>query len=729
MLVKTIDQSTRDKNRRTYRLTFPMELAGDQLQNWLRSISGTLRIGPTRLGGVPTVAFEMTASPAGIVHRIKVPWQHADYVIGQLRSLVPGIRVEPEDDYGRRLWTRAVEIGLTHTSRQLRIGSPESLSASLLAAVQALDEGEAVVMQWVVTPAPPRHLPVHKEARSHHITAHTLTSGNLANRDEVEDRRSKLEEPNLMAVLRVGALAKTDVRATHLIYRVRASLASVRSPAVRFRRRLVSRQALQQRIDLAMAPAIFPMQLSVSELAPLIAWPIGAPFVSGLPQALSRHLPASSAIPVEGRILGRSNFPGNERLIAMSYEEACKHVHVAGPTGSGKSALLANMIKQDMEHGYGAILIENKGDLFQAAIDYVPQHRMQDVIIFDVTDTRYPIGFNILNQGEPRVAVDELNNLFDHLYRDAGGVWTREVLFFGLRTLIKHPNLTFLDLTTLLMPGTKEEIDWADRIRRTDDRELNHFWQRFENQNRAAQDRFVQPVLDRIWQLSSRPELRHIIGQSQSSFQMADVIAQRKILLVNLKNLPKETASLAGTLLMNAIWHAVKTTPAPGATFLYLDEFQDFINLPVDPEDMLAKSRSMNLGMVLAHQHLGQLPADLRQAIMANARTKVVFQTSAEDAQRMSREFGNAVAEHDFMHLGQYETISRIATSSGISPPLSMSTNQPSPSYHSASKVRTLSRERYGKAKSDVMDEIDGRVKQHRANDNRPRPKVGGLWN
>ena len=82
-------------------------------------------------------------------------------------------------------------------------------------------------------------------------------------------------------------------------------------------------------------------------------------------------------------MLGRSNFPGQERPIAMDYRAALTHVHVAAPTGSGKSVLLANMAKQDMEHGYGVIVIETKGgeqSLFNRVIDYVPPDRINDVI-------------------------------------------------------------------------------------------------------------------------------------------------------------------------------------------------------------------------------------------------------------------------------------------------------------------------------------------------------------
>jgi hypothetical protein len=578
-------------------------------------------------------------------------------------------------------------------------------------------------MQWVVTPAPPAHKPIHKQAKTHHIGPHVITRGNLADRDEVNERRAKLEEPNVMAVLRVAAYASTPIRANHLIYKVRHSLGQTRTGATRFKRRVTSNEGLRRRIDHAAAPLIFPMQLSAPEFSALVAWPIGNPFVSGLPQSLSRHLPAPQQVPRDGRVIGRSNFPGNERPVAVSFDDARKHVHVIGPTGVGKSVLLANMMKQDMEAGYGVILIENKGDLFRAAMRYVPQNRLNDVIVMDVRDKLTPVGFNILNQGDPRIVVDELSNLFEHIY-DTKSVWTRELLYFGLQTLIEQPGYTFVDLATLIMPRTKDEVDWADAMRRTKDVEVRRFWQRFEMQRRDAQDRMAQPLMDRVWQLIGRPEIRNIIGQAESSFLMKDVIKDNKILLVNLQDIATETASLTGTLLMNAVWHAVKTTQWDKPTFLYLDEFQDFVNLPLSPEDMLAKARSFGLGMTLAHQHLVQLPTDLKQAVLANARTKIVFQTTNEDARTMSREFGNSVADQDFMNLGRYETVVRVATGEGVSAPLTVATNAPAKPNSDEHYVARISRDRYGRRIENVYAEMENRYKPPEKPDKR-RPNIG----
>lgn len=729
LMVKQLDQQQRDAQRKTYRLSFPSQLDADSVTAWVRAISGTLRYGSTRLTGVPTVAFEMWGSSEGITHRLKVPWQHADYVIAQLRSLVPGIRVTPEEERPRHRWTRAVEVGMTNSSRPLRIYSAADMAASLLASVQALEAGETVLMQWVATPAVPARLPVYKEAHTDHLSLRMMTHGALANRDEVRERREKLSEPNVQAVLRLAAVAGTNARADHLIYRMRASLAAARSPSSRFVKRLVSAGSLQRRLEMASGSVVFPVQLSAPELAAVLGWPIGNPFVTGLPPRMSRQLPANELVPRSGRVVGRSNFPGNERPIAVDYLAARKHMHVVGPTGTGKTALLANMVKQDIDQGYGVVLIDSKGgasSLFAAALDYVPVRRIEDVIVLDVQDTSRPVGFNILNQGDPRVVIDELTDLFESMY-DSKSVWTREVLYHGLRTIASDPRLTFIDLAPLLVPMSSDDVAWRDQlIRNLKDAELRQFWQRFDNQPRAAQDRITQPVMDRIWQLNARPELRHIIGQSTSSFQMADVVRQSKILLVNLGGLADATASLTGTLLMNALWHAAKTTPSEPPTHLYLDEFQKFIRLPIDPESMLAEARGFGLGMVLAHQHVNQLPAELRQAVLANARSKLVFQTSAEDARAMAREFGRSVDEADFMHLGKYEALARIATGDGVSAPLTLTTNAPAPAYGKAKAVRYVSRQQYGRPLAEVQAEMASRRQVDRTRPGRQRPKVGG---
>lgn len=729
IVAKKLDQRERDRNRKSYRLSFPADLDGERVEAWLRTLSGTLVSSTHRFGGVPTMAFEVWADQTGIQHRLKVPWTHADYVVGQLRSLVPGIRVEPEDVWPeRKSWTRAIEVGMTNSSRQLRIYNSGDMAASILASLQSLSDGERLMMQWVVSPTTPQHLPQHQSAKTNELSTHVLLTGGAAGRDEVNDRREKLAEPNLLTVLRIGAVAPTQQRADHLVFRVKAALAAARSPHVKWYKRLLTGEQVAKRIAFASAPLSFPGQLSVPELAALVAWPLGNPFVSGLPTPLSRQLPVPEIVPPAGRVLGRSNMYGQERLVAMSYPEAVMHVHVVGPPGVGKTALLANMIKQDMEKGYGTILIESKGDLFRQALDYVPKERLADVVVLDVNDTRYPVGFNILRQGDPAVVVDELNMLFDQLYKDSPSLWMQEVMYHGLHTLAADPDATFTDLAALVSPND-DEREWRNQlIRQVRDPQIRQFWKRFDGQPPARQDQVAQPVLSRVWPMS-RSKLANIIGQSSSSFFMDDVIRQRKILLVNLSGIEQGAANIMGTLLMNAIWQATKRQrDAEKATFLYLDEAHHYMNIPVDMKLMLVEARAMNLGLIFAHQDLSQLPSGMREAIMHNARSRVVFQTSDRDARELAASLGGHLQADDLARLGRYEAVARLMTPAGVSAPFTMSTLAPERGNGGASLVVETSRAVFGRDVLAVQDErLRRRTSVNPKADTPKRPPISEL--
>jgi hypothetical protein len=128
--------------------------------------------------------------------------------------------------------------------------------------------------------------------------------------------------------------------------------------------------------------------------------------------------------------------------------------------------------------------------------------------------------------------------------------------------------------------------------------------------------------------------------------------------------------------------------------------------------------------MTLAHQHLDQLPPAIRSAVLANGRTKVVFQTTADDARVFAREFGRSVSDEDFLNLGQYEVLCRLATSDGVSQPVTGITKPPIEPTGSTASVRERSRQRYGRPLADVEAEIVAR-RSAPGGGPKKRPKVG----
>ena len=137
-----------------------------------------------------------------------------------------------------------------------------------------------------------------------------------------------------------------------------------------------------------------------------------------------------------------------------------------------------------------------------------------------------------------------------------------------------------------------------------------------------------------------------------------------------LARLPKgqigeDTARLAGSLVIAKAWQAAlgrASVPehARRDAAVYVDECHNFLNLPGALESILDEARGYRLSLVLAHQHLGQLPRELAASVAANARNKVCFTLSPDDARVMARQMGPVLTETDLSHLGKYQAACRL---------------------------------------------------------------------
>ena len=133
---------------------------------------------------------------------------------------------------------------------------------------------------------------------------------------------------------------------------------------------------------------------ALPELAAVIGWPVDGPDLPGLELGAAKALVPSLALPSKGRILGTSNFAGVSRPVAITPTAATRGLYVLGPTGTGKTSLLKNLIRDDLEQGRGLAVIETNGDLITDLLDLIPSERMDDVILLDPTDPDYAVGFN-----------------------------------------------------------------------------------------------------------------------------------------------------------------------------------------------------------------------------------------------------------------------------------------------------------------------------------------------
>jgi energy-coupling factor transporter ATP-binding protein EcfA2 len=726
--------------RQSYALAFPTDLAAKPVVACLGTIGGLLPSAATRLsGGIwPTLVFELFSSSRGLSYRLRLPAKHAAYITAQLRTLIPGIRITPVNlPVQPTIPTRVVELGLRHLDRTVRVADPAITAASLLASLRSmtLRGAEVVVMQWVVGPAVPERPPA-PTLRPHagHGPWSGLVSELLAagqdRKDERDDQRAKLAQPTVLAVLRIGAIARSDERARQLLRPLSQALRSVQTPANGFHRRLVPQRVLRTRLVEAHTPWQFPVRLSTSELAGLLAWPLDNPQVAGLPRTRTANRPATGAIPSQGGpIIAHSDFPGAERPLCITPDDLTTHVLVAGRTGTGKTTLLCSIAEQLIKANYSIVLIETKGDetgqtLFRGVLERIPKHRVDDTIIIDVADEQYATGYNLLDEINPRIAVEQLCALFEHLYRDSRGVYVREALYHGLMTLIARPGYSFVDLLPLLSPRDRQEEAWHDElVEALTDHELQDFWRRLRE--RSDQARFVQPVIDRVWQLNARPEIRRIIGQSRSSFSLREALEQHKVLLINLSGVGESTALLAGSLLTNSLWMAIKSARVDRPNFVFLDEWASLLDLPVPMDELLSRSRGYQHGLFLANQHVSGLPLDVRGAALTNTASMIVFAGGNDDARLFAREFGGHLTEDDFKNLGRYHAIARLAAGGETHGPVTGITVAPSKPTGLAAQVRAASRRRYGRAVDEVEREIRERRTPRNTGAASKRPRIG----
>lgn len=110
-----------------------------------------------------------------------------------------------------------------------------------------------------------------------------------------------------------------------------------------------------------------------------------------------------------------------------------------GPTGTGKSTLLANLIIQDISAGRGVVVLDPKGDLVGEVLTRVPEERHRDVLVIDPSQSDFPVGLNLLDIGREEhareLAVDHLTGVMASLWRSSWGPRTGDVIRNGLLTL------------------------------------------------------------------------------------------------------------------------------------------------------------------------------------------------------------------------------------------------------------------------------------------------------
>lgn len=648
-------------------------------------------------GDAPLV-IEAVGHASGVEHRLGLPARRAVSVVEQLRSALPGLGVHTLDARRPINASQALELRLSTPMRSLHSRHSELVSRAVLTALALTRRGEELVLQWqLLMSLPPASVGSTERAEPSPTSVADVLLGRRGRLDAEARQalRVKRELPVWRALGRVAVRASSPAREQALLRELVAALRLAEAPGVR----LFARRCSSERLDRVGRSWSAPLRLNTAELVVVAGWPVGT--TAGLPveRNRSRLLPPPKAIPARGRVIGTATFPGAERSLALSTSDGLRHLHVLGPTGTGKSTLLLNEIALDIAAGWGVVVIEPKGDLINDVLARIPDDRLADVVLLDPSDEQLPVGLNPLAAGlrSPELVADQLLGMFRSLYESSWGPRTNDILGASLLTLARTPRMTLCALPTLLgNPQFRHRV-----VAGLDDPlALDPFWATYEAWSEAERAAAIAPVMNKVRPFLLRPQLRAILGQSRPRFELTDVFSQRRILLVNLAKgaIGSEAAALLGSLILAQLWAAAlnRTTVAAERrrpVFVYIDEFQDYLHLPTDLGEALAQARSLAVGFVLAHQNLSQLDTLTRSAVLANARSRVCFQLAAEDARALA---GGTLVADDFRELAAFEVYAQLVADGAVQPWCSARTLPPLPPISDPSTVRMSSRRRYG---------------------------------
>jgi hypothetical protein len=646
-----------------------------------------------------------------VEHRLALPVSRTESVVDQLRAAIPGLSVEEVPVRPPLDVSHAVELRLSTKRRPLRSDDLAGVNRAILTALAQLHRGEHLCIQWVLgrslaAVAVPNQL--EGLGQESWIGALLLAPFGTPPQADVELRnalRAKQAEPGWQGVARVAVKAKITSRERQLIRQVVGALKSAEAPGVRFWVRRVS----VKRVIGATAGWRLPLRLNAIELAAVSSVPIGN--TGELPVSMigSRLIPPSGAIPRKGRIIGTASFPGRERPVALSPVDSLRHLHLLGPSGVGKSTLLLNLITQDMQAGRAVVVIEPKGDLIADVLERIPPERVGDVVLLDPTDTERPVGLNPLALGgrSPELVADQLLGMLHSLHSAHWGPRTHDIFGASLLTLARLPGMSLAALP-LLLTDAKFRRQVVPRV--ADPIGLEPFWCGFEAWSETERATAIAPVMNKLRPLLLRPELRAIIGQSRG-FDLHRVFTERKILLVNLSKglLGPETSALLGSLVISQLWQAILGRAAipperRHPTFVYVDEFQDYLHLPLDFADALAQARGLGVGFALAHQYMHQLDPAMRSAVLANAQSRIAFRLPNEDARVIAA--GSSIDAEDFVSLGAFQCYAQAVAQGAIQPWCSVATLPPSQPLSDSVTVRAVSRSAYGADRAAVEAEL-----------------------
>lgn len=416
-----------------------------------------------------------------------------------------------------------------------------------------------------------------------------------------------------------------------------------------------------------------------------------------------------------------TDFRNKKTKFGIKNKDRSRHMYVIGMTGMGKSTMLENLAIQDIQSGEGVAFIDPHGGTAEKLLSYIPEHRMKDVVYFAPFDDDYPISFNVLEDVDPKrrhLVVDGLMSSFKKIFVDSDGKGTfsarmEYILQNILQALLEYPNSTLLGVNRML-----SDKDYRKKVvDNITDPSVKAFWvEEYAKYTDKFAAEAAPAIQNKVGQFTGNPSIRNLVGQPKSSFDIREIMDNRKILIMNLSKgrMGEGNSNLIGSMLITKMYLAAMSRAdktesemrdLPPFNF-YVDEFQSFASDSF--ANILSEARKYKLNLTIAHQYVDQMSEKVKEAVFGNVGTMVVFRVGSADAEIFEKEFAPHFLLEDVVSLGQRQIYLRLMIDGVGSQPFSATTLPPIPMPEVSYKQQVIdfSRMKFARKKEDVEKEI-----------------------
>ncbi|MBI2356581.1 type IV secretion system DNA-binding domain-containing protein [Candidatus Dojkabacteria bacterium] len=457
--------------------------------------------------------------------------------------------------------------------------------------------------------------------------------------------------------------------------------------------------------------------LNIEELASLYHLPNVTVETPNIQWSRARKAEPPMDLPLAGTpgvtAFAHTDYRGKRIDFGIQTEDRRRHFYLLGKTGVGKSTVFKNMFISDIIAGRGACFIDPHGEAVDELLSYIPQERIKDVIYFDPSDVKYPIGFNLLeinDQAQRDLVADGVVEVFKKQF-ESWGPRLQYILTNAVATALEAQGTTILSVMRLLNDRNYRKFI----LKQVKDPILQKFWEEEYaqmSQNSKLITEAVAPIQNKVGRFISSSVMRNIVGQVKSSFNLREVMDEGKILLVNLAQgkLGEESSSLLGGMLITRLQStAMERVDIPIEQrrdfYLYVDEFQNFATESF--AKILSEARKFKLNLTMTNQYIDQIPLTVRQAIFGNAGTLASFVVSQSDASILSNEFAPIFSAEDLVSLESHSMYVKLCINGMTSKPFSAkSLDIRYEKFGNRDEIIQASRAAYGMDQSVIEDKI-----------------------